>query len=236
MRATLRLLLHSAIMLRGDARCGRLIVLALKTCLRCLCAAAAVALPASLIHAALPSEQPDVTGPASLAGQLLIAAPELHEPIFDHAVILLAKHSRDGALGIVINRPAATTPIAGLLKAFGEDASGVTDSVRVFVGGPVAPAIGFVVHSADYQLPDTYEIDGRVALTAAAEALRDIGLRKGPQKSLLAFGYAGWAPSQLDDELAHGVWLTMPEDVDLVFDDDRANVWADALERRKSPR
>ena len=211
-------------------------MLALKTCLHFLCAAAAVALPASLIHAALPTEQPDVTGPASLAGQLLIAAPELREPIFDHAVILLAKHSRDGALGIMINRPAATTPIAGLLKAFGEDASGVTDSVRVFIGGPVDPAVGFVVHSIDYQQPHTLDIDGRVALTAAAHVLRDIGLGKGPQKSLVAFGYAGWAPSQLDDELAHGVWLTMPEDIELVFDDDRAKVWDDALARRKTPR
>jgi len=218
---------------RGDARRGRLIVLALKTCLRFFCAAVAVALPASLIHAALPAETPDVSGPSSLAGQLLIAAPELREPIFDHAVILLAKHSREGALGIIINRQAATAPIAGLLKAFGEDASGVTDSVRVFIGGPVDPAIGFVLHSADYQRPHTLDIDGQVALTAAAEALRDIGLGKGPQKSLLAFGYAGWAPSQLDDELAHGVWLTVSEDLQLVFDDDRANVWADALERRK---
>jgi putative transcriptional regulator len=221
---------------RGDARRGRLIVLALKTCLRFLCAAAAVALPASLIHAALPTEQPDITGPSSLAGQLLIAAPELRVSVFDHAVILLAKHSREGALGIIINRPAATTPIAGLLAAFGEDASGVTDSVQVFVGGPVAPAVGFVVHSADYQRPDTLEIDGRVALTAAPGALRDIGLRKGPQKSLLAFGYAGWAPAQLDDELAHGVWLTLPEEPQLVFDDDRAKVWDDALERRKTLR
>jgi len=210
-------------------------VLALKTCLRFLCAAIAVALPISL-QAALPTETPDVTGPSSLAGQLLIAAPELREPIFDHAVILLAKHSRDGALGIIINRPATTTPIAALLQAFGEDASGVTDRVRVFAGGPVNPAIGFVVHSTDYQRPDTLDIDGRVALTAAADVLRDIGLGKGPQKSLVAFGYAGWAPAQLDDELAHGVWLTVPEDVQLVFDDDRAKVWNDALERRKTPR
>ena len=212
-----------------------LIVLALKTCLRLVCAAAAIALPAGLIHAALPTEQPDVTGPSSLAGQLLIAAPQLREPIFDHAVILLAKHTRDGALGIIINRPAATAPIAGLLKAFGEDASGITDSVRVFVGGPVDPAVGFVVHSADYQRPDTVDIDGRVALTAAADVLRDIGLGKGPQKSLVAFGYAGWAPSQLDDELNHGLWLTVPEDPQLVFDDDRTKVWDDALQRRKAP-
>jgi putative transcriptional regulator len=106
----------------------------------------------------------------------------------------------------------------------------------VFIGGPVDPAIGFVVHSADYHHPDTLDIDGRVALTTAVGVLRDIGLGKGPSKSLLAFGYAGWAPSQLEDELAHGVWVTVPEDVSLVFDDDRANVWADALARHKTLR
>ena len=70
----------------------------------------------------------------------------------------------------------------------------------------------FVLHSAEYRRPDTLDIDGRVALTIGPDVLRDIGLGKGPDKSLVAFGYAGWAPSQLDDELAHGVWMTMPED------------------------
>jgi putative transcriptional regulator len=199
---------------------------------RWIFAAAALVLPATLLHAALPTEQ-DLAGPTSLAGQLLIAAPELRQPIFDHAVILLAQHSREGALGIIINRPLDTRPIAELLAAFGADASGITDRVRVFVGGPVDIAAGFVLHSADYRRPDTLDIDGRVALSAAPDVLRDIGLGKGPQKSLVAFGYAGWAPLQLDDEVKHGVWMTVPEDLALVFDDDRTKVWADALARRK---
>jgi putative transcriptional regulator len=112
----------------------------------------------------------------------------------------------------------------------------VTESVRVFIGGPVSPDAGFVLHSAEYHLADTLDIDGRVALTAAVDILRDIGLGKGPSKSLLAFGYAGWAPAQLESEMAHGVWMTVPEDPALVFDDDRANVWADALARYKPRR
>ena len=75
-----------------------------------------------------------------------------------------------------------------------------------------------------------------MALTVAPDVLRDIGLGKGPSKSLVAFGYAGWAPAQLENELAHGVWVTVPEDVSLVFDDDRAKVWADALARHKTGR
>jgi len=202
---------------------------------RWMLAAAAIVLPATLLHAALPTEQ-DLSAPASLAGKLLIASPQLRQPVFDHAVILLAQHSREGALGIIVNRPLDRRPIAALLTMFGADATGVSDSVRVFVGGPVDLAAGFVLHSADYRRPDTLDIDGRVALTSAPDVLRDIGLGKGPQKSLVAFGYAGWAPSQLDDELKQGVWLMVPEDPELVFDDDRAKVWDDALARYRKSR
>jgi putative transcriptional regulator len=194
-------------------------------------AALAVA-PATVLHAARPSE-PDVSGPTSLAGQLLIASPELRQPAFDHAVILLAKHTREGAVGLVINRPGKTLPISDLLAALGADASGVNGDIQVFVGGPVDPGIGFVVHSTDYRTPTTLDIDGRVALTIAPDVLRDIGLGKGPKKSLAAFGYAGWAPAQLENELAHGVWITMPEDPALVFDDDRAKLWDEAFARGK---
>jgi putative transcriptional regulator len=202
---------------------------------RWIFAAAAIVLPPTLLHAALPTA-PDVSGPTSFAGQLLIPAPELRQPAFDHAVILVAEHNREGALGIVINRPLGTRPIAGLLTAFGADAGGVTGSVRVFHGGPVDPAIGFVLHSTDCRLPDTLDIDGQLALTSGPEVLRDIALGKGPGKSLVAFGYAGWSPSQLEDELAHGVWVMVAEEPALVFDTDRARLWADALARHKTSR
>jgi putative transcriptional regulator len=192
-------------------------------------------LPATLLHAAL-STEPEVSGRTSFAGQLLIASPDLRQPAFDHAVILLARHSRGGALGIVINRMAEKRPIAGLLAAFGADASGVSDSVRVFVGGPVEPGAGFVLHSAEYQRPETLDIDGRVALTIAPDVLGDIGRGKGPSKSLIAFGYAGWAPGQLEGELTHGVWVMVPEDPALVFDTDRAEVWTEALALYKGGR
>jgi putative transcriptional regulator len=199
---------------------------------RWILAAAAIALPAAVLHAALPAGT-DTSGRTSLAGELLIASPDMREP-FDHAVILMAQHNRDGALGIVINHPLDSRPIAGLLQALGGDASGITSSVRIYLGGPVDPNVAFVVHSADYHRDDTMDIDGRVALSDAADVLRDIGLGKGPHKSLVALGYAGWAPSQLEDEIARGAWVTAPEDPALVFDDDRAKVWTDALTRSKS--
>jgi putative transcriptional regulator len=197
-------------------------------------AAAVLAISATALHAALLPTAPDVSGRTSTEGELLIAAPELPAP-FDHAVVLMAQHSRDGAFGIVINHPAGRRPIAEMLTAMSADASGVSgDDVMLFLGGPVNPEVAFVLHSTDYRKPDTIDIDGRIALTDAAEVLRDIGLGKGPQKSLLAFGYAGWAPSQLDDEIKAGAWATVPENPALVFDDDRSKVWSDAVALQKA--
>jgi putative transcriptional regulator len=233
-RAVLNIARARAIMLR-DARRGRGVGRASGELPALDFRAAAMCLPATLLHAAL-STEPEVSGRTSFAGQLLIASPDLRQPAFDHAVILLARHSRGGAVGIVINRMAEKRPIAGLLAAFGADASGVTDSVRVFVGGPVQPAAGFVLHSAEYHRPETLDIDGRVALTVAPDVLGDIGRGKGPTKSLIAFGYAGWAPGQLEGELTHGVWVMVPEDPALVFDTDRAEVWTEALALYKGGR
>ena len=88
--------------------------------------------------------------PHSLAGQLLVAEPEMSDPRFRHTVILMVQHDKNGALGIVINRPIDEMPLAKLLDALGHDSTGVDGQVRVFAGGPVQPQIGFIVHSAEY--------------------------------------------------------------------------------------
>ena len=192
--------------------------------------AAAIFLPATL-YAALPApaEAPER---AFLTGQLLIASPTMSDPRFLQTVILMVRHDRNGALGIVINRPLGDRPLARLLEALGDKDATVAGTVRIFAGGPVQPDIGFVVHSADYHRPDTLDIDGRVAMTSSREILRDIGNPRGPNKSLIAFGYAGWGPGQLEGELAHGFWFTTPQDANLVFDENRDEVWDQAMKRR----
>ena len=190
-------------------------------------AVVAIVAPAAMLHAALPTA-PELSGRTSFAGQLLIASPELGDP-FDHAVIMIAQHDRNGALGIVINRPVARRPIATVLAALGADGAGVSDSVLIFLGGPVSPNVAFALHSTEYHGAHTRDIDGRVALSDAAEVLRDIGGGHGPKQSLIAFGFAGWAPQQLNDEIARGAWVAAPENPALVFDTDRAKVWTDAL-------
>ena len=168
----------------------------------------------------------------SLKGQLLIAAPEMDDPRFAHAVILMVQHDQGGALGIIINRPVGEMSNADLLKTIGTSGHPVDGKVRIFAGGPVELNVGFVLHSAEYRRPETQDIDGKVALTASPDVLRDIAEAKGPKKSLIAFGYAGWGPGQLESELMRHDWFVATEDPALVFDKDRALVWKDAMSRR----
>ena len=193
--------------------------------------AAAVSLSATLVYAALP-ERSEVPEQTFVTGQLLVASPTMGDPRFVQTVILMVRHDRNGALGIVINRPIGDRPLASILEALGEKDAAVEGQVRIFAGGPVQPDVGFVLHSADYHRADTVDIDGHVAMTSSHEILRDIGNHRGPNKSLIAFGYAGWAPGQLEGELAHGFWFTTPQDAKLVFDDDRDAVWDHAMKRR----
>jgi putative transcriptional regulator len=174
-------------------------------------------------------------GPAdegSLAGQLLIAAPTMGDPRFVHTVILMLRHDKTGAFGIILNRPLGEETIASLLQAAGDKHSAVKGSIMVFAGGPVQPELGFVVHSAEYRLADTLEVDGKVAMTASTQILRDIGHGKGPAKRLFAFGYSGWGAGQLEGEMGRHGWYLAPEDPALVFDDDRSGLWDDAMARR----
>ena len=167
-----------------------------------------------------------------LTGQLLVASPSMADPRFAHTVILMVRHDKDGAFGIAVNRPVGERPLAALLETLGEKDTTATGQVRIFAGGPVQPDIGFVVHTTDYHQPTTVDVNARVAMTSSREILRDIGNGKGPRKSLIAFGYAGWAPGQLEGELARRDWVLAPGESKLIFDEDREKVWDAAFAQR----
>ena len=154
------------------------------------------------------------------------------DPRFARTVILMVRHDRTGAFGIVINRPVDERPIAQILEALGETASGAEGRVRIFLGGPVEPQRGFVVHSAEYRRAETVGIDGRFAMTSSRDVLRDIATNKGPKKQIVAFGYSGWGPGQLENELKLDAWYIAPSNPTLIFDDDRDKVWDNAMARR----
>ncbi len=188
-----------------------------------------VLLASPVVFSAAVAKPEEAQPGGSLAGQFLVAMPEMGDPRFRQTVILLAQHNENGALGVVINRPLNEMPVAKLLDALGIDSKGISGSVRVFAGGPVQPDVGLVLHTADYHRDGTINIDDRLALTVSPEVLRDIGRHRGPKQSIVAFGYAGWGPGQLEGELAMRGWFTFPEDPKLVFDFDRDKLWDEAM-------
>jgi putative transcriptional regulator len=168
----------------------------------------------------------------SLAGQLIVAAPGIGDPRFEGSVILVIHQGADGAAGIVINRPITKRPWADLLSATGQDPKGVTGMARIFAGGPMQPDVGLVLHSAEYHDAHTMAISALVSVTSDGALLRAIATGTGPKQSLIAFGYAGWGPGQLEDEMAHNDWYAAPADAALLFDADRDTVWQRAYDRR----
>jgi putative transcriptional regulator len=192
---------------------------------------AAFVLQTALLRAGLPGPDEAQARPL-LVGQLLVAAPGMGDPRFERTVILIVEQGPDGTLGIVINKPIGEQPLASVFKALGQKDGDATGSVRVFSGGPVQPEVGFVIHSPVYRRPETVAITDRLSMTSSMAILRDIGDRRGPAKVLVAFGYAGWGPDQLEHEIGQRAWGIAEADRTRVFDEDRDNVWDDAWKHR----
>ena len=180
------------------------------------------------------ARQPDRdTGQSSLAGRLLVATPDLEDPNFRQTVVYMIQHDGNGAMGLVVNRVLGSGPLADLLEGLGIDAEGdAAIEVQVHYGGPVGADRIFMLHTPDYRSGDTTVVSDLAALTATPEILRDIAAGKGPRRSLLALGYAGWAPHQLEDELAVGAWVVVEADEALLFDDRTDTKWQRAFDRR----
>jgi putative transcriptional regulator len=160
-----------------------------------------------------------------LDGQLLIAMPAMGDPRFARAVIYMCAHSEDGAMGIIVNHRAPNISFTELLEQLNivppKERISLPSGLRgmaVHLGGPVETGRGFVLHSADYfKEESTLPIDELVCLTATVDILRDIAKGTGPDKALLALGYAGWAPGQLESEIQANGWLHCAADSELIF-------------------
>jgi putative transcriptional regulator len=173
----------------------------------------------------------------SLEGQMLIAMPTLRDGPFARAVVYLCAHRKDGAMGIIVNQSAETIDFPQLLVQLDvvkPDESIVlpprAGDVRVLRGGPVEKGRGFVLHSRDYFVDNsTVTIADDICLTATLDILRAIAGGKGPEKAVLALGYAGWSSGQLESEILANGWLNCPADPSLVFDSDLASKYDRAL-------
>ncbi|WP_291748756.1 YqgE/AlgH family protein [Bauldia sp.] len=163
-----------------------------------------------------------------LDGQLLIAMPGMQDSRFARTVVFLCAHSADGAMGIMVNQPARDITFRDLLVQLDIIPEGseirlpeAADNMQVYRGGPVETGRGFVLHSTDYFIKtSTLPIDDHVNLTATLEILKAIAHGNGPRSAMLALGYAGWAPGQLESEIQANGWLTCPATPELIFDTD----------------
>ncbi|HEY8064465.1 MAG TPA: YqgE/AlgH family protein [Methylosinus sp.] len=177
------------------------------------------------------------SGRRYLDGQMLVAMPGMADERFARSVIYLCAHSEDGAMGIVVNQPSQVRDFPDLLVQLQIIAPQerislpkATEAIQVLQGGPVQTDRGFVLHSSDFFIDNsTLPIDDGVSLTATIDILRAIAAGEGPNQALLALGYAGWDPGQLENEIQHNGWLNCPADPAILFDTDLESKYARAL-------
>jgi putative transcriptional regulator len=176
----------------------------------------------------LPKSKSRQSRDTTLEGQLLLAMPVMTDKRFARSVIYMCAHSKEGAMGLIINHRAENITFPDLLERLGITPRGSRDSIasdllnrEVHSGGPVETGRGFVLHSADYHANDsTLEIAGGISLTATIDILKAMASGHGPHHSILALGYAGWSPGQLESEIQANGWLNCPADADIVFETD----------------
>lgn len=168
-------------------------------------------------------------GGGYLTGQLLVAMPNMQDPRFEKTVIYMCVHNAEGAVGLVLNRQIESITFPDLLRQLEIETDADAPDLPIHFGGPVETGRGFVLHSADYGQAGTIMVGDVIGLTATVDILKDMAARKGPRSSMLALGYAGWGPGQLDGEIQQNAWLNVPSDEALVFDSEIETKWNRAI-------
>lgn len=162
-------------------------------------------------------------------GQLLIAMPGMIDERFYKTVIYICAHSEDGAMGIILNHVMAGISFQELLEQLEIEEIPTSMDLPIHFGGPVEVGRGFVLHTNDFKQEGTIEVDENIFLTATMDILKAIAKGDGPRKSLLALGYAGWSPGQLDEEIRANGWLQAPADNELLFGSDQKSKWEKSI-------
>lgn len=167
---------------------------------------------------------------SNLSGKLLIAMPGMGDPRFAHAVIFVCAHSEEGAMGIIVNKPAPELRFSDLLEQLEIPLGDGYRDIRVHFGGPVETGRGFVLHSSEYQSEaGTLEVDAGTSMTATTDVLADMAVGQGPEQSFMALGYSGWGPGQLESEILDNGWLTSDAREDIIFGRANEHKWTAAL-------
>lgn len=165
-----------------------------------------------------------------LTGKLLIAMPDMGDPRFEKSVVLICSHSSEGAMGLIVNKAVEDVSFAELIKQLEVPVSGQVKDVPIHFGGPVEMGRGFVLHSSDFPVADSsMKVPGGFRLTSTVDILEAMAKGEGPERAIMALGYSGWGPGQLESELQQNGWLTAEATQELVFNPDNAGKWNSAL-------
>lgn len=163
-----------------------------------------------------------------LTGHFLIAMPALEDPNFHHTVTLICQHNEEGAMGVVFNRP-LEIDLGEVFKHMEiVPADKDMEQKRVYNGGPVQTERGFVLHRPDGDWESTMPISDELAVTTSRDIIEDIANNQGPEKYLIALGYAGWEAGQLEYEISENAWLSGPSNTDIIFDTPYEKRWESA--------
>ena len=167
---------------------------------------------------------------SNLCGKLLIAMPAMGDPRFAQSVVYMCSHSQEGAMGLIVNKPQPQVQFKTLLEQLDIPKDAAVRDIRVHFGGPVEMGRGFVLHREDYRSETgTIEVEGGICMTATLDILESIAQGAGPKTSMLALGYAGWGPGQLEDEIVQNGWLTCDPRDDIIFGRANEHKWTAAL-------
>ena len=165
-----------------------------------------------------------------LTGKLLIAMPGMADPRFASAVVFLCAHSEEGAMGLLINRPASGITLGDLFEQLSIECESDAGAAKVLSGGPVEEERGFVLHSGEYRSAiSSVKVTPGLTMTATMDIMEDLAAGTGPLRSLVVLGYCGWGAGQLEGELAQNAWLTSDAPESLVLDPDVSSKWEAAL-------
>lgn len=165
-----------------------------------------------------------------LEGKLLIATSSLNESVFNHSVIFMCTHNAQGAMGFIINSLMYSIDYNEILEQLDIKADLVVETPEIHFGGPVEQTKGFFLHSNEYNKEGTIKVNNKISLTSNVDILEDVVAGNGPQKSLLALGYAGWEASQLESEIKNNDWLVVSSSDRLLFEVEPERKWQAALD------
>lgn len=165
-----------------------------------------------------------------LTGKFLVSMPDTEDDIFNHAVVYVCSHGKEGAMGFVINKKLNWATFVDLSVPLPPHPTADLSSIFLYQGGPLEKVRGFVLHTPEYNKSGTFKIDNNVAISSSMDVLTDIANGTGPEKNIIAMGYSGWNPQQLEAEIVDNRWLVVPSDPEIMFNTPDEFKWERALD------